>query len=382
MEISTQAPIIVNPIAVVQYVKLQQKPSSKKSHPLLPLVENEVITDNNNINIPAKKRAKKTKSAEVEKQPPSIHNIDKTHNLNYTVAELKQFLKENNLPITGTKAVLHSRLFNHLKSVRGTIKTQAVFRGHFVRSVYKLFNKYQSMVKECVNDQDFYSFEPLTDIDKYQLICVKETDGLVYGFDISSIYQYMSKLEFGVELTNPYNRNKLDRSFFADLSKIVCASRLSIIPTVVDINTNEEINSLPFEKRVELKAVDIFQHMNALGNYSDVSWFMLLSRRRLIRLIQELYDIWNYRLHIASETKREICPPYGMPFHSSVTLDVVTMTDCEIKNYILSIFENFVYKGVNRDSQCLGCFYVLGALTLVSTTAANASPWLYQSFAY
>jgi hypothetical protein len=370
----------VNPLAVLQYVKCQEL-SAKMSTILEQVVDNEIIS---NITTPVKKRTRKpkAKSSEVEKPSPSVCNIDKTQSINYTVAELKQFLKENKLILTGTKQILHDRLFNWLRMTKGIIKTQAAFRGYFVRSSLKLFDKYQSMIAECVNDQDFYSFEPLKDIDKYQLICVKEPDGLVYGFDIASIYQYQKKLDFGAELTNPYNRNKFEPSFFSDLAKIATASRSGIVPTVLEINTKEEIECLPFEKRVELRAVDVFQHINSLGNYSDVSWFMLLSRRRLLLLIQELYDIWNYRLNINAETKMAICPPYGMPFDGAVVIDVSNATHNGLRNYILNIFENFVTKGVTRDSQCLGSFYVLGALTLVSSNAANASPWLYQSFAY
>ena len=41
--------------------------------------------------------------------------------------------------------------------------------------------------------------------------------------------------------------------------------------------------------------------------------------------------------------------------------------------------ENMINNSVDRDSSSLGCFYVLGALTLVNAEAANAMAWLYQS---
>ena len=38
--------------------------------------------------------------------------------------------------------------------------------------------------------------------------------------------------------------------------------------------------------------------------------------------------------------------------------------------------------GVDKDSQTLGSYYVLCAMTLVSQDAAIALPWLYESVQY
>ena len=45
----------------------------------------------------------------------------------------------------------------------------------------------------------------------------------------------------------------------------------------------------------------------------------------------------------------------------------------------LETIELFIGSGVNVDSKTLGSYYVLSALTLVSSQASNAFPWLYQS---
>lgn len=44
--------------------------------------------------------------------------------------------------------------------------------------------------------------------------------------------------------------------------------------------------------------------------------------------------------------------------------------------------EKFVNSGIDKDSKTLGAYYVLGALTLVSTEASTSLPWLYQSVNY
>jgi hypothetical protein len=51
----------------------------------------------------------------------------------------------------------------------------------------------------------------------------------------------------------------------------------------------------------------------------------------------------------------------------------------DIRNIILDILEKMVNTGIDKDSKCLGAFYVLGALTLVNHDAATSLPWLFQS---
>ena len=52
-----------------------------------------------------------------------------------------------------------------------------------------------------------------------------------------------------------------------------------------------------------------------------------------------------------------------------------------LKRNALTIIEHLVRRGVNENSRALGANYVLCALTLVSSGAANSLPWLYQSVA-
>ena len=42
--------------------------------------------------------------------------------------------------------------------------------------------------------------------------------------------------------------------------------------------------------------------------------------------------------------------------------------------------EKLTPSGANEESRSLGGFYALGTITIVSVNAANALPWLYESF--
>jgi hypothetical protein len=137
------------------------------------------------------------------------------------------------------------------------------------------------------------------------------------------------------------------------------------------------------EKQEELFIVDLFQHINTLGNYSDSEWFIVLQREELIRFIRHIHDIWYYRANLTQEMKERISPPNGNPFvlhNAHVNLNVITLlTAAELRTICVSIIERMTRRGITREDQCLGAFYVLATLTIVNQDARNALPWLYEA---
>jgi hypothetical protein len=81
--------------------------------------------------------------------------------------------------------------------------------------------------------------------------------------------------------------------------------------------------------------------------------------------------------------KERICPPTGNPFmlnNVGVNMSVVyLLSDSELRTIAVSIISNIVTRGVTREDQCLGAFYVLATLTIVNQNARNALPWLYEA---
>jgi hypothetical protein len=93
-------------------------------------------------------------------------------------------------------------------------------------------------------------------------------------------------------------------------------------------------------------------------------------------------DIWVYRANLSLSIKQKICPPYGNPFLGfNITQLQTNLPIVTLKHNILKVMENFVVKGIDRDSKVLGALYILTALTLVSPDAAEARPELYNSAA-
>jgi hypothetical protein len=134
---------------------------------------------------------------------------------------------------------------------------------------------------------------------------------------------------------------------------------------------------------VEGRILELFQDINALGNYADSSWLSALMHPQHIRFVQELYDIWTYRAELSMQTKCQICPPLGCLFanpNSTEVMNEIRIAPFNIVREInLCAIDRLIHSGITEDDRKLGAFYVLSALTLVSPGARDAMPWLYQS---
>jgi hypothetical protein len=120
--------------------------------------------------------------------------------------------------------------------------------------------------------------------------------------------------------------------------------------------------------------------INQLGNYTDALWFSSLELRDYIKLYRTLYEIWNYRAQLSIEMKRKICV-FGNPF-LNIFIERTYYNDlslARIKEACLIVFENLVYSGIDIEHRKIGTMHALSALTIVSLSARNAMPWLYES---
>jgi hypothetical protein len=315
-------------------------------------------------------------------------------NMKYTLTELRTLCSHYGIKKSGTKPELTQRIYTHLKQSYYIVRIQRIFR-NFISGKYRaLCGPGYLHTSDCVNDTDFYTFDKLCEIKPTELFTYRDNDDKVYGFHIASIFHLV--ISSYPNITNPYNRKLIPAAIINNLyEKLIYGSllgfRVSVKlddpdeeePGVVTSATNRTSGGISREKQEELFIVDLFQHINTLGNYSDSEWFIALQRAELIRFIRNVHDIWYYRANLSQEMKERICPPSGNPFvlnNAHVNLNVLTLlTDPEIRTICVSIIERMVRRGVSREDQCLGAFYVLATLTIVSQDARNALPWLYEA---
>lgn len=315
---------------------------------------------------------------------PKLDQYDMIVNINYNVTQLKTIAKSYKLKSSGNKTELVGRLYSFLYTSYAAQKIQKYMRGFIQRKFDQLHGPALKKRHLCTNDTDFLTCDYVKDIPYNQFISFKDKDEFVYGFDIISIYNLIkkkgdNKQSNNLKEKNPYNREELDGSIniqvhsFIRLSKIL---KMNVVTEIKDVSKD-----ITPTKNIELRIRTLFQNIDALGNYSDPKWLLDLSRQQLTIMNRELLDIWSYRAPLTIETKRNICPPYGNPFQRHISIGLTDNID-DSRKYIVEVLEKFVNSGVDKDSKCLGAYYVLGSLTLVSEPAAQALPWLYQAVAH
>jgi len=308
---------------------------------------------------------------------PNFNNYDVLLKYNYNVKQLKQIAKEYKLKLTGNKTELLLRIYSYLYLSKLVIKVQTIIRGYLQR---KYDNNHGPGFKNrslCINNFDFLSMDELTTIKKEQFFSFKDKDGFIYGFDILSLYNLIYKSNGPVK--NPFNQQPIPSIIIENFRTLLRLSKILNIKIVTELT--DVTKEIPDKKTFELRCVTLFQNINALGNYSDVQWFLTLNRQQLIRFVRELLDIWDYRANLSNNIKRAICYPSGNPFqglpHYNVLQTIENFDD--VRKIILDIIEKLVNSGIDNDNKCLGAFYVLSALTLVNHDAATSLPWLYEA---
>jgi hypothetical protein len=232
----------------------------------------------------------------------------------------------------------------------------------------------------CVNDTDFYSMEHMRDIPRNQFISFKDDAGMVYGFDVMSLYAYYdTELDNGHPVPlNPYNRMQFPLTLRRQMHRKIRLTDILGVPCKIEEDPEPVLS---VQEQDDQLLFIVFQQINSHGHYADSAWFSELSPVQIMRFMRELNDIWNYRAQIMPQLKRDICPPHGNPF-VQVDLRYIHPDPDVIKHQCIHLLRMFVTSGINRDSQSLGAYYVLSALTLVSQHAQAAMPWLYESVVY
>lgn len=335
----------------------------------------------------------------------------------YKLPELKEAAKTHKLLISGTKPLLMARIEVLFNNTKNAIIIQRFLRGWLVRYSIKLRGPALFNRRICLNDTDFVTMEPLTEIGYESFYSYKDSKDFVYGFNITSLIQVINNKS---RFENPYNREKLNNNITAQIKtlfRISCVlysefreeNEALIPPTNIinrrprpsvqpnntnNINTRNQIDNIQATtmtrrlseiraKPVNDRINDLFMEIDALGNYTLSAWFSNLDIRQYVRLYRALYEIWNYRSNLSREVKLRICP-YVAPFDGIFPHGVYynDLTFVQIQVACLTVFENMVYQGVDEDHRKIGTFHALSGLTLVSDSARQAMPWLYDSVAY
>lgn len=349
------------------------------------------------------------------------YNVISTTDLSKSkLPELKGFAKDLHIKVGGNKDVLLERIQEFLIKMRNAIKIQRNFRRHLVNIWMKLKGSYD----ECVNDSDFYTLEPLKDIPYVYYIQHTDASNYKYGFNITSLCTLAKKNT--TKLENPYNRENLKNTLEQKLARVIRVTSMlfpncelireiseGITSTGINVSANaftvaslatassatasaSSANALaaaasPHERAVlhklnnlqqmtyQQRMVEVFMHIDSLGNYTQIPWLTGLCSQRLYYLIYKTGRLWR---NLPRDLRQRICPyvsPFGMAILGTMHLDGNVAAD-EITKIVIRMAEVLVYSGVDAEHQNLGAMYFLSGLTIVSLDARAQLPWLYENY--
>ena len=317
---------------------------------------------------------------------PTFDNYDSFLNHKFTAIQLKSICKYYSLSIVGNKRILTSSIYKHLYLSFNSSIIQRFWRKHYVKRYAKLHGPASFKRHLCINETDFFTMDDIKDIPYIQFFSYKDSDNMIYGFDIMSLYNLFSKTDKynnnSTDVLNPYTRNPISNKVKRDFKGLLFLSKLLKEDIHLIMNEQEENKSITNNNNNnnnnEYRTVQLFNEIDNLGNYTNPMWFLELHRDELLVYIRELYDIWMYRAQLTDQLKNDICPA-GNPFNDIHLNDLPSLSLRELQYSILIIMETMVKTGVDRHSCYLGSTYVLCALTLVNDNTAEALPWLYES---
>jgi hypothetical protein len=227
----------------------------------------------------------------------------------------------------------------------------------------------------CVNSEDFFSTDAMKDISNNYFFSYRDlSDNQIYGYDIRS-FNMLLQAAIGDEAPkNPYSRSVIYSSIVAKAQRLITwlvKRKLATIwtPTV----------PITAEQTWKMKAVEIFVIMEQLQYGADPEWFiaLTLSQQKLFYL--HLLDIWTHRAGLSQEDKERIVPSVPNLFHWGITRITAIQQLSTIRTSNTHIMKKLVSSAIQQSDRVLGAMYILTALTQVSSTAAEAFPWLFES---
>ena len=134
----------------------------------------------------------------------------------YKMPQLKMIARKNRLYVSGTKPLLIKRIESHFHAMKHATCIQSYFRRYLVRLFFKLRGE-RGKDEQYVNDTDFYTMEPLSEIPFYEIFNYTDDTGFLYGFNVDSLIMLFRSNSM---LTNPYTREKMDISIIRRITSL------------------------------------------------------------------------------------------------------------------------------------------------------------------
>lgn len=280
--------------------------------------------------------------------------------------QIKQICKERKIKRTGKKKTLIDRIMNAEYNNSNVVIIQKYVRRYLVQK----YMNYKGNMKEYTNDEDFLTLDTFTDIPFHDRYAYKDESGFTYAFHIRSIMQLIERND----MKNPYTRTPFSKYVKKEIRSMIRIAK--ILGISLDIHYEA-----PKPRTLKDRIQHIFIEIERYGYLLDAQTFHNLYRFELIQFYKEIHDIWNYRLNLTQENKRNIVAHDGNLFRN-IPRNISLQPTSDIREYCVTIIERLTTKANDNSFKQMGIMYALGALTLVNRNFAESLPWLFESFRY
>ena len=285
----------------------------------------------------------------------------------YLKSDLIQYRihKMKNKTPMGSKKELFNEVKDFIHSLKrynchekNIILIQSLMRGKLIRI------KKDNL--KCNNNEDFYTYEELKNIEPKFLYSYKDKGGIRWGFDIRSLDKLIE-----MRYPNPYTTEEIPLNIIEDVK-----NRINSLKNEVGYEDLTDSIVRDRKETIKQKIVDLFSFIEQSGYTCHVEWFTILSVRRLKELYRQLEDIWNYRSQLTQQMKRNICPPNADIFRTPM-IEVMNYSCKEdLQELILHEVLKFTQAQTDSDRK-LGFMYFLIAFGMVSPQCYHAHiDWL------
>jgi hypothetical protein len=228
----------------------------------------------------------------------------------------------------------------HVKSL---IVVQSLFRGNRVRT---LLRERQT----CNNTEDFFTFDPIPEIQELYFYSYQDLQGLRWGFDIRSFHKLLS-----LNYPNPYTTEVIPESVITAVR-----ARLSLIKKSAPYEDIVDIIVRDRKATIKQMTVDLFSKIEQSGYTCHIEWFTDLSVRRLKILYKDLEDIWNYRAQLTNHMKKILCPPDGRIFTANMSQVMNYQVKEDLQELILSEIQKFTGCQVEANRKLGYMYFIIG----------------------
>jgi hypothetical protein len=121
------------------------------------------------------------------------------------------------------------------------------------------------------------------------------------------------------------------------------------------------------------RVLEIFHTIYNYGYAVDASWFLKMTRQDLLNWYWVMEDVWNRRLGLTNQVKRNIIPGDIHIFNRAEYYNIRDKSLIELQNIMIEKIDKMVNSGVDRDNRINGIHYVLIGITEVCEVETAAS---------